>query len=497
MATRSGRLSEVMLDERARIDEEDETLSFAPETEQGPDLLEDPPEGPAGSDDLQRRARGDEPDAVGVYLSALGRISLLTREQEVELAKEIEAGRRSVRDELFRLPLAASYVLGLCSSLASGQIDSRAVLDEDTSEQSPSFDDRVRRFLKQGEALEQLARAHARRTSETGRAAARSEIARHLYEMEVSERHVAAMAAKLDEAVTTARRHRRVLDKRTAERRPNSSRHQEARAALADIEQVIGTSFETMTQIAARVRAAQARIERARQRFIEANLRLVVAIARRHARRGLDLLDLVQEGNIGLMRAVDKFEYQRGFKFSTYATWWIRQAITRAILDQARTIRVPVHMAEARSKTARTTQALRRRLEREPTVAEIAAEAGLSDEQVRKAIYLVKEPISLETPIGEDEERFLGDLIEDTTAPVPIEAVASERVAVHTHDVLGTLSQREEAILRMRFGIGHRMEYTLEEIGQEFDITRERVRQIESGSIRKLRHRPDGRGAAA
>jgi RNA polymerase primary sigma factor len=316
--------------------------------------------------------------------------------------------------------------------------------------------------------------------------------------MALSDRHVATMVQNLRDALDAARPYQRTLAKR-AERAGERSKIKldDARAAIARLEDVVGAPLDRLSEIMARIRAAQARMERARQRFVEANLRLVVAIARRHAHRGMDLLDLVQEGNIGLMRAVDKFEYQRGFKFSTYATWWIRQAITRAILDQARTIRIPVHMAEARGKVTRTILELRRRLGREPSVEEIAAESGLSHEQVRKAVHLVKEPVSLDTPLGDEEDRALGDVIEDPNAAAPMEAVVAERVSEQTCGVLSTLSQREETILRMRFGIGRPVEFTLEEIGREFDITRERVRQIESGGLRKLRHAPNSRSMAA
>ena len=460
-----------------------------------PELFEESWE-PALEPEAPQRSEATDPDTVGAYLNALGRIPLLSREQEVELAKEIESGRRAVRDEMFRLPLAARYVLGLCRSLRCGQVDARAVLEEDQSEQAPSYDERVRLLLKQGDTLEDLVRGQARRKSASSRDAAQREIAEYLDSMRLPEGHVSAMANTLQQALEAARRHERVLSKHKGRGR-GSERVVAARTALADIESSIGISVDQIHAIAARVRSAQARIDRARQRFVEANLRLVVALARRHAHRGMDLLDLVQEGNIGLMRAVDKFEYQRGFKFSTYATWWIRQAITRAILDQARTIRVPVHMAEARGKVTRTTHELRKRLDREPTIEEIAADSGLTHEQVRKAVHLVKEPVSLDAPMGDEEDRALGDMIEDPSAPVPMDAVVAERVAEQTRGVLATLSPREETILRMRFGIGRRTECTLEEIGREFEITRERVRQIESGGLRKLRNPPHDRSLAA
>jgi RNA polymerase primary sigma factor len=439
-------------------------------------------------------------DALGVYLSSVGHIPLLTREQEVELAKEIEAGRHEVRERVYALPLAATYVIALCKRLKSGQIDARALLDDDQSDDAPAFDDRVRKFLNAAVQLEQLAERQSRRKSSVSRAEVGAEIAAQLVSMDISDSHVRAMVARLEEAVAVARENERAVE-RIGRRRSASTRGSDrlkaARAQLEDVERTVGVSIGELRESMVAVRRSRDRIERARQAFVEANLRLVVAIARRSCGRGLDLLDLVQEGNIGLMRAVDKFEYRRGFKFSTYATWWIRQAVTRAILDQSRTIRIPVHMAEARAKVARASDQLRKRLDREPSVEEIAKEAALSSEQVLKAIHLIKEPISLDTPLGDDEGRTLADSIDDPSAESPSDMLLQEKVADQTRGVLATLSPREESILRMRFGIDQRAEYTLEEIGQEFKITRERVRQIESGGLRKLRNPPHQRRLAA
>jgi RNA polymerase primary sigma factor len=262
----------------------------------------------------------------------------------------------------------------------------------------------------------------------------------------------------------------------------------EAQKRIAEIEANCGLTVTEIKDINRRMSIGEARARRAKKEMVEANLRLVISIAKKYTNRGLQFLDLIQEGNIGLMKAVDKFEYRRGYKFSTYATWWIRQAITRSIADQARTIRIPVHMIETINKLNRISRHMLQEMGREPTPEELGQRMDLPEDKVRKVLKIAKEPISMETPIGDDEDSHLGDFIEDTTISSPIDAATSESLREATRQVLAGLTAREAKVLRMRFGIDMNTDHTLEEVGKQFDVTRERIRQIEAKALRKLRH---------
>ena len=259
-------------------------------------------------------------------------------------------------------------------------------------------------------------------------------------------------------------------------------------AKLQQVEEETGLSIAQIKDINRRMSIGEAKARRAKKEMVEANLRLVISIAKKYTNRGLQFLDLIQEGNIGLMKAVDKFEYRRGYKFSTYATWWIRQAITRSIADQARTIRIPVHMIETINKLNRISRQMLQEMGREPNPEELAARMGMPEDKIRKVLKIAKEPISMETPIGDDEDSHLGDFIEDTTLALPADAATAESLKAATRDVLAGLTAREAKVLRMRFGIDMNTDHTLEEVGKQFDVTRERIRQIEAKALRKLRH---------
>ncbi len=479
---------------------------------------------------LSAAVRTDDP--VRLYLKEMGSVPLLTRDGEIRIAQRIEEGKTEVFSFLFGIPLSIQSILGLRDRVQTGVTGIRDVVDVDEEEESeegksPALREATETFIAQSSRIEEqfqkmneisqemkkvLKDQSKKRALRERLRKIRHEVVEVILEMHLQQKQIDILVEKLRDVVGQFEETERLLEHSRRkightrdeilrrlgdgteepsfepEKREIYEQFAQAHDRIAHLEVETLLSPSEAKESLQQIFRGEEKVREAKAELIKANLRLVVSIAKRYTNRGLQFLDLIQEGNIGLMKAVDKFEYKRGFKFSTYATWWIRQAITRAIADQARTIRIPVHMIETINKLIRTSRHLVQELGREPLPEELAKEMQMPVDKVRRVLKIAREPISLETPIGEEEDSHLGDFIEDKKTISPIDSAVRYDLVKKIGQALSSLTDREEKVIRLRFGIGESTDHTLEEVGQDFDVTRERIRQIEAKALRKLRH---------
>ncbi len=479
---------------------------------------------------LSAAVRTDDP--VRLYLKEMGSVPLLTRDGEIRIAQRIEEGKTEVFSFLFGIPLSIQSILGLRDRIQTGVTGIRDVIDVDEEEEteegkSPALREATETFIAQASRIEEqflkmneisqemksVLKDQAKKRALRDRLRKiRHEVVEVILEMHLQQKQIDILVEKLRDVVGQFEEAERQLEHARRkightrdeiqrrlgdgseeptfepEKKELYEQYAQAHERIAHLEVETLLSPSEAKESLQQIFRGEEKVREAKAELIKANLRLVVSIAKRYTNRGLQFLDLIQEGNIGLMKAVDKFEYKRGFKFSTYATWWIRQAITRAIADQARTIRIPVHMIETINKLIRTSRHLVQELGREPLPEELAKEMQMPVDKVRRVLKIAREPISLETPIGEEEDSHLGDFIEDKKTISPIDSAVRYDLVKKIGQALSSLTDREEKVIRLRFGIGESTDHTLEEVGQDFDVTRERIRQIEAKALRKLRH---------